>query len=94
MVATHTCITYPTAVARHLGACFPRAIAAPARRRSLGRADLVYAWEKNNVSTGKEVPPDAVTYPTRVGCAESARFEIRAACPSGCPDPNPYPLFE
>ncbi|CAN0118074.1 unnamed protein product [Ascophyllum nodosum] len=29
------------------------------------RADTVYAWEKNNVRTGKGVPPDAITYPTK-----------------------------
>ena len=48
------------------------------------RANLVYAWEKSNVSTGKERAPKAVTYPTRVSCAET-----HAAIESFCGTPPP-----
>ncbi len=44
----------------------PRPFALVNLPRSCIRSDTLYAWEKNNIRTGKKKAPDAVTYPTKV----------------------------
>lgn len=55
----------------------------------------MYAWEKNNVRVGKNVSPEAITYPTKVSVAlETITIYsggLAKPFPRGFPWPSPQP---